>query len=135
MRLQGEAVNELTRLFLIDYGLNDKKADDNFADYYGYKQCKQGGYCIPFGDGPKPVYERQVAKAVIMNMLNQAKRYVYITTPYLIIPVLKRTKKDISAFTITSKPKKLLTICITSFLSPLRKSKQAKSAWKNTIST
>ena len=85
LRLQGEAVNELTRLFLIDYGLNDKKADDNFAYYYGYEQCEQDGYCIPFGDGPKPVYDRQVAKSVIMNMLNQAKRYVYITTPYLII--------------------------------------------------
>ncbi|MDE7076547.1 MAG: cardiolipin synthase [Clostridia bacterium] len=85
LRLQGEAVNELTRLFLIDYGLNDKKANDNFADYYGYEKCEQDGYCIPFGDGPKPVYERQVAKAAILNMLNQAKRYVYITTPYLII--------------------------------------------------
>lgn len=85
LRLQGEAVNELTRLFLIDYGLNDKKAADNFADYYRYEQCEQDGYCIPFGDGPKPMYERQVAKSVIMNMLNQAKRYVYITTPYLII--------------------------------------------------
>ena len=85
LRLQGEAVNELTRLFLIDYGLNDKKTDDNFSDYYGYEQCQQDGYCIPFGDGPKPIYERQVAKSVIMNMLNQAKRYVYITTPYLII--------------------------------------------------
>ena len=85
LRLQGEAVNELTRLFLIDYDLNDKKADDDFADYYGYEQCGQDGYCIPFGDGPKPMYERQVAKSVILNMLNQAKRYVYITTPYLII--------------------------------------------------
>lgn len=85
LRLQGEAVNELTRVFLIDYGLNDKKADDNFADYYGYEQYEQDGYCVPFGDGPKPVYERQVAKAAIMNMLNQAKHYVYITTPYLII--------------------------------------------------
>lgn len=85
LRLQGEAVNELTRLFLIDYGLNDKKLDDNFADYYGYEQCERDGYCIPFGDGPKPLYERQVAKTAILNMLNQAKRYVYITTPYLII--------------------------------------------------
>ena len=85
LRLQGEAVNELTRLFLIDYGLNDKFANDDFADYYRYEQCEQDGYCIPFGDGPKPVYERQVAKSVILNMLNQAKRYVYITTPYLII--------------------------------------------------
>lgn len=85
LRLQGEAVNELTRLFLIDYGLNDKNAADNFADYYSYEQYEQDGYCVPFGDGPKPVYDRQVSKSVILNMLNQAKRYVYITTPYLII--------------------------------------------------
>ena len=85
LRLQGEAVNELTRLFLIDYGLNDKTADDDFSAYYGFEQVESEGYCIPFGDGPKPIYERQVSKSVIMNMLNQAKRYVYITTPYLII--------------------------------------------------
>ncbi len=85
LRLQGEAVNELTRLFLIDYGLNDKKSNDNFSDYYSFETYKQDGFCIPFGDGPKPIFEKQVAKTAILNMLNQAKRYVYITTPYLII--------------------------------------------------
>lgn len=85
IRLYGEAVNELTRLFLIDYGLNDKKADDDFTDYYAFEKAEQDGYCIPFGDGPKPIYRRQVSKSAILNMLNQAKRYVYITTPYLII--------------------------------------------------
>ncbi|MGN0806395.1 MAG: phosphatidylserine/phosphatidylglycerophosphate/cardiolipin synthase family protein, partial [Candidatus Coproplasma sp.] len=85
IRLQGEAVNELTRLFLIDYNLNDKNSDDDFSLYYGNESCKQDGYCIPFGDGPNPLFQRQVAKTVIINMLSQAKRYVYITTPYLII--------------------------------------------------
>lgn len=85
IRLHGEAVNELTRLFLIDYGLNDKKANDNFTDYYGNEVCEQDGYCIPFGDGPKPVFKKQVAKTALLNMLNQAKRYVYMTTLYLII--------------------------------------------------
>lgn len=85
LRLQGEAVNELTRLFLIDYGLNNKKAADNFSEYYNFEAYEQQGYCIPFGDGPKPIFHKQVAKTAILNMLNQAKRYVYITTPYLII--------------------------------------------------
>ncbi|MDE6660333.1 MAG: cardiolipin synthase [Anaeroplasmataceae bacterium] len=85
LRLEGEAVNELTRLFLIDYGLNDKKSNDNFIDYYNFESYEQEGYCIPFGDGPKPIFEKQVAKTAILNMLNQAKRYAYITTPYLII--------------------------------------------------
>lgn len=85
LRLKGEAVNELTRLFLMDYGLNDKKSRDTFWDYYTYESVQQEGYCIPFGDGPKPIYKRQVSKSMILNILNQAKNYVYITTPYLII--------------------------------------------------
>ncbi|MDE6407020.1 MAG: cardiolipin synthase [Anaeroplasmataceae bacterium] len=85
LRLEGEAVNELTRLFLIDYGLNDTKSNDNFMNFYNTEFHEQAGYCIPFGDGPKPIFEKQVAKTAILNMLNQAKRYVYITTPYLII--------------------------------------------------
>jgi cardiolipin synthase len=40
---------------------------------------------MPFGDGPKPVYERAVSKSVIQNLLSSAKRYAYITTPYLIV--------------------------------------------------
>ena len=43
------------------------------------------GYMIPFGDGPGPIYDRRVGKSVIRNMLNSAVRYVYMTSPYLII--------------------------------------------------
>lgn len=43
------------------------------------------GCIIPFGSGPKPLYPRQVGKNVYMNLINQARRYVYIMTPYLII--------------------------------------------------
>ena len=39
----------------------------------------------PAGDGPKPLYERRVGKTIIQSMLATATRYVYITTPYLII--------------------------------------------------
>lgn len=88
IRLEGQAVNELTRLFLIDYNLNvkAKEKENEFSDFYDKKTIlKTNGYCIPFGDGPKPIYERQVAKTAILNLLNNAKEYVYITTPYLII--------------------------------------------------
>ena len=85
IRLVGEAINEFTRLFLIDYNLNDKKAKDIFSSYYYQEEIKEEGYCIPFGDGPKPIFERQVSKNAIMNLLNGAQKYVYITTPYLII--------------------------------------------------
>ena len=40
---------------------------------------------IPFGDGPRPIYDRRVGKSVIENMLNHATRYFYAMTPYLIL--------------------------------------------------
>lgn len=85
VRLEGEAVNELTRLFLIDYGMSDKKSSDNFAQYYLDSTVEAAGYCVPFGDGPRPIYERRVAKIAIQNLVNGAQKSVYITTPYLII--------------------------------------------------
>ncbi|MBO5355404.1 MAG: cardiolipin synthase [Clostridia bacterium] len=87
LRLEGEAVFELTRLFLCDYGINVKKlpADDFF--YYPAQEEGDGaeGYLIPFGDGPRPLFSHRVGKNVIQNMLNAATNYMYMTTPYLVI--------------------------------------------------
>ncbi len=86
IKLEGEAVNELTRLFVNDYNINVKEKDALILSNYlvNYKVENQG-FVVPFGDGPKPLYQRQVAKSIILSMLNQAKTSVYITTPYLII--------------------------------------------------
>lgn len=84
-RIKGEAVNEFTRLFLIDYSLCERKRNDKFSDYYKKDIGNTEGYSIPFGDGPKPIYKRGVSRTLILSLLNNAKNYVYITTPYLII--------------------------------------------------
>lgn len=85
IRLSGEAVKELTKLFLIDYGINVKKAIEIKKDYFPSVQSNDSGFVIPFGDGPKPLYERRVGKSIIQNLFNIATKYVYVTTPYLII--------------------------------------------------
>lgn len=86
IRLEGEAVQELTKLFLLDYGLNVRKEPKACHDYFPqYSLPGENGYMIPFGDGPAPSYVHQVGKRVIQNMLGQAKRYVYMMSPYLII--------------------------------------------------
>lgn len=86
IRLEGEAVWELTRLFLSDYGINVQSLPKATHDYYPtQKDINESGYVIPFGDGPHPLYNRRVGKSVIQNMLNSATRYMYMTTPYLII--------------------------------------------------
>lgn len=86
IRLEGSAVKELTKLFLIDFGINVKKLpelpDGVFEDY---PVRKEKGYMVPFGDGPSPMYDYRVGKSVIQNLLSQANHYVYIMTPYLII--------------------------------------------------
>ena len=86
IRLEGQGVWELTKLFLIDYGINvkamPKVGQDIFPDCSG---IKGDGYVIPFGDGPNPLYRRRVGKSVLQNMLADANDYVYMTTPYLII--------------------------------------------------
>ena len=86
IRLEGEAVWELTKLFLVDFGINVKKMPEVREDRYPVQQeISESGYMIPFGDGPHPIYERRVGKSVIQNLLAGATRYVYMTSPYLII--------------------------------------------------
>lgn len=85
IKLIGNATNELTKLFLIDFYTNNIKEEHDFLKYYTNQENKKSSFVIPFGDGPKPIYKENVGKMVIMNILNHAKDYVYISTPYLII--------------------------------------------------
>lgn len=86
IKLEGLAVNELTKLFLSDFHINIKNDEViDFEKYYFQNIKKTNNFVIPFGDGPFPIYQKNVGKTVIMNILNHAKKYVYITTPYLIV--------------------------------------------------
>jgi cardiolipin synthase len=86
IRLEGKAVSSLTKLFLFNWDLNLKTISD-YDKYLEYKgeEIESEGYYIPFGSGPAPLYRTSVGKDVFLNIINQAKEYVYITTPYLII--------------------------------------------------
>ena len=87
IRIEGSAVKGLLKLFLSSWDFTSK----TFSDYaYLFSTVTpsengDGGYYLPFGSGPAPLYKRPVGKNAFLNIINQAKRYVYITTPYLII--------------------------------------------------
>ncbi len=87
IRLFGEATEGFIKLFLSIWDMNEGKMSDIYpylaSDFDGVKG--DGGYYLPFGSGPFPIYPRPVGKNVFLNIINQAKRSIYITTPYLII--------------------------------------------------
>lgn len=65
IRLEGEAVWELTKLFLVDFGINEKELLVVGNELYpAQTDIKENGYLIPFGDGPHPIYERRVGKVL-----------------------------------------------------------------------
>ena len=74
IRLEGEAVAEMTSIFLGDYEMNVKTPVSDADNYYRLGVSVQdSGYVIPFGDGPEPIYKRRVSKIMLLNMLNQAQ--------------------------------------------------------------
>ncbi len=85
IRLEGEAVSELTKLFLSDFVTNYRKPNLNFDNYFMNHSVENDSFIVPFGDGPSPIYKHRVAKTLLLNMLYQAKDYVYMTSPYVII--------------------------------------------------
>ncbi len=84
--LIGEAVWNLTIMFLKTWNmLTDEVEDyDKFKPHANHPEpFDDNGYVQPYGD--TPVDSEIVGENIYLNMINKAKHYVYITTPYLII--------------------------------------------------
>lgn len=85
VKIEGEAVKNLTKLFLGVWNFQNKEQLD-YAKYLNvnFEKFESNGVVIPYGDGPSLFYGESVGKNVYLNMINMAKKYIYITTPYLI---------------------------------------------------
>lgn len=83
----GHAVEGFTRQFLCDWALVKKEKEDmsGYLSSFNSAEISDTGYYIPFGSGPKPTYKREVGKRAILNLVNRSEKYLFITTPYLII--------------------------------------------------
>lgn len=83
--LKGDAVRSLTVMFLQMWNIDEKKMDD--YEKYLLPPSKpfdpKDGYILPYGDSP---YDNEnVGEEVYFHILNHAKEYVHIMTPYLIL--------------------------------------------------
>lgn len=84
VRLTDEAVRSLTCMFLEMW--NAVKKTDSAYDAYLPKvvyPAHEDGFVAPYADSP--MHDEAVGENVYMNIVKNAKRYVYFTTPYLII--------------------------------------------------
>ncbi|MDU1314722.1 MAG: cardiolipin synthase [Clostridium septicum] len=84
--IKGEAVWNLTMMFLQVWDFNTNiqedyelfKPDKHFEGIF-----ESDGYVQPYGDSP--LDSETVGENVYLNIINKAKDYVYINTPYLIV--------------------------------------------------
>ncbi len=81
--VKGEAVWSLTTMFLSLWDTSTYATDD-FGKYEPTEKFDyDNGYVVPYTD--YPLDDEAVGKNVYLNIINRARRYVYIMTPYLII--------------------------------------------------
>ena len=83
--LRGEAVQSFTMMFLEMWNV-DEKTTENYDAYLSPKSAglrREWGYVIPYGDSPFD--NENVGEEVYFHILNHAKKYVHIMTPYLIL--------------------------------------------------
>ena len=82
--LQGEAVWSFTFMFLQQWQFSLGEPIDFDAYRPHFPQAKSGEELVQvFGDSPLDKYN--VTEIAYMNIISRATRYVYITTPYLVI--------------------------------------------------
>ena len=95
IRLEGRAVRNLTATFLELWNLNSRTEEDVSVYLRIEHPVAAAGAVQPFGDSP--LDGERSAENVYLNIINQAKRYVWIMTPYLIITDELRRSLELAA--------------------------------------
>lgn len=105
VRIEGSAVNNFTVLFLENYVMTTGEKEDLSPYLLAKPKFGETGIVQPFGDGPPPVYKDLIAENVFLQLIENATKFIYITTPYLIIDYALRRALIAAA-------KRGVTVCI-----------------------
>ena len=83
IRISGDAVWSMTVMFLTHWNAL-RKEDDDFFRFRAYTDEPAGkGYLAPFSD--TPLDDDRASQDIYQGIMNQAQKYCWISTPYLII--------------------------------------------------
>ncbi|GHV82136.1 cardiolipin synthase [Spirochaetia bacterium] len=97
--LKGEAAWSMTLIFLHTWNLEKAEKEDAAAFYpWKHDACTvpSDGYVQPYADSP--IDDENVGEHVYIQIINNAKEYVYINTPYLVVD-----ENLLSALTLAAK--------------------------------
>lgn len=83
LELRGAGVANMTEMFLEMWDYATGQASLEHDKYRPTIERAGDGYVQPFGDSPLDDYN--VGETVYMQIINNARKYVYITTPYLVL--------------------------------------------------
>lgn len=118
VEIRGPAIQNLLQLFFEVWNIGEKVKDD-YALYLNidYEKIETDGFVIPYGDDA--FNSEDIAESVYLEIINNAKKYLYITTPYVVIDNQMLTaltfaaKKGVDVrIIVPSKPDHLITFCI-----------------------
>ena len=104
IRLYGDGVYSFTCFFLNMWRIVNKNVRINDADYRPQAHVFQEGYVQPFMGGPHR-NPHNPTEGAYTRMINKARDYIYITTPYL---VLDQSMRD----DLTSAAQSGVDVCI-----------------------
>lgn len=85
VKIEGMATWSLTKMFLTTWNASQ----NTYEDYFKYHPSnfitdkQDDGFVVPYGDSP--LDNEPVGENVYLNLINNAKRYIYIFTPYLVL--------------------------------------------------
>ena len=83
LMLEGEGVRSMTALFLQMWSIQRQPEFEQFLSDPIPAAANAKGFVVPYGDCP--LDGERVGEMVYMDMLNRARKYVHIITPYLIL--------------------------------------------------
>lgn len=85
VKIKGQAVDSLVRLFIQLFNMSGSPALDEKDFVSPTHEAYNDGYMFPFGDSPAPITEEHIGENVYLDIINRSDKYLYITTPYLIV--------------------------------------------------
>jgi cardiolipin synthase len=83
IRIKGEAVNELTDRFLLDWCYASGENVEDFSTFYPKEVYKDGDIGIQIVTSG-PDHKEEYIKHGYLKMINNAKRSIYLQTPYFV---------------------------------------------------